>query len=129
MGDAGSLFMGFILAGLGLELRFENIVRVTFFVPVAVMSVVILDALMVSVSRVKKGLSPIQPGRDHISHRLVKTGIPPKGAVGIIYFAAAAAGWIGLVISLAEPKIAYMLMGWVVAIGLFAGLLLLRVDV
>ncbi|HVE75640.1 MAG TPA: MraY family glycosyltransferase [Actinomycetota bacterium] len=129
MGDAGSLFMGFILAGLGLELRFENIPRVTFFVPVAVMSVVILDALMVSVSRVKKGLSPIQPGRDHISHRLVKTGIPPKGAVGIIYFAAAAAGWIGLVISLAEPKIAYMLMGWVVAVGLFAGLLLLRVDV
>ncbi|HVF11940.1 MAG TPA: MraY family glycosyltransferase, partial [Actinomycetota bacterium] len=29
MGDAGSLFLGFVLAGLGLELRFNNIARVT----------------------------------------------------------------------------------------------------
>lgn len=128
MGDAGSLFLGFVLAGLGLELRFDNIARVTFFVPVAVMAIPILDALMVSVSRVRRGLSPIHPGRDHVSHRLVKVGIPSAGAVGILYFAAAACGWIGVVIAFSKPLTAYMLMGWMTLVGLFAATMLMRVE-
>lgn len=129
MGDAGSLFLGFLLAGLGLKLEFDNIERVTFFVPVAVLAIPILDALMVSISRVRRGLSPIQPGRDHISHRLVNIGVPATGAVGLIYFGAAAAGWIGVVIAYAQPLTAYMLMGWVVAAGAFAAYLLLKIRV
>lgn len=129
MGDTGSLFLGFLLAGLGLQLRFQNIAQVTFFVPVAIMAVPVLDALLVSVSRVRHGLSPIQPGRDHISHRLVKLGIPSSAAVGLLYFAAAACGWIGVVIAFAQPLTAYMLMGWLIIVGAFLGLLLLRVDV
>ena len=128
MGDAGSLFIGFLLAGLGLELRFDNIARVTFFVPVAILAVPILDALMVSVSRVLKGLSPIQPGKDHISHRLVKTGIPPKGALGLIYFASAGCAWIGVVIAHSSALTAYMLMGWLIVVGAFVGFLLLKVE-
>jgi UDP-GlcNAc:undecaprenyl-phosphate GlcNAc-1-phosphate transferase len=129
MGDAGSLFLGFLLAALGLELRFDNLARVTFFVPVAVMAVPILDTLMVSVSRVRRGLSPINPGRDHISHRLVKVGVHPMAALGLIYFAAAACGWVGLVIAFARPLTAYMLMGWMIAVGAFLGFLLLKVKV
>lgn len=129
MGDTGSLFLGFLLAGLGLQLRFQNIAQVTFFVPVAIMAVPVLDALLVSISRVRHGLSPIHPGRDHISHRLVKLGIPSSAAVGLLYFAAAACGWIGVVIAFAQPLTAYMLMGWLIVVGAFLGLLLLRVDV
>lgn len=129
MGDAGSLFFGFLLAGLGLELRFDNIARVTFFVPVALLAVPILDALLVSLSRVRKGLSPIQPGKDHISHRLVKLGIPSGGAVTLLHFASAACGWIGVTIAYARPVTAYMLIGWVIVVGLFFGYLLLKVDV
>lgn len=128
MGDAGSLFLGFLLAGLGLELRFQNIPRVTFFVPIAVLALPVLDALMVSISRVKRGLSPIHPGKDHTSHRLVKIGIPSKAAVAILYFAAGAAGWIGVVIAYARPVTAYMLMGWLAIVGLFFGALLLKVE-
>jgi UDP-GlcNAc:undecaprenyl-phosphate GlcNAc-1-phosphate transferase len=129
MGDAGSLFLGFLLAALGLKLRFNNIDRVTFFVPIAVMAIPILDALMVSVSRVMRGLSPIHPGKDHISHRLVRIGIPPRAAVGLIYFASASCGWLGVVIAYARPHTAYLLMGWLVAVALFLGWLLLQVEV
>jgi UDP-GlcNAc:undecaprenyl-phosphate GlcNAc-1-phosphate transferase len=129
MGDAGSLFLGFLLAALGLELRFNNIDQVTFFVPVAVMAIPILDALMVSVSRVQRGLSPIHPGKDHISHRLVKVGIPSRAAVGLIYVACASSGWLGLIIAYAQPHTAYFLMGWLVVMALFLGWLLLRVKV
>lgn len=129
MGDAGSLFLGFLLAALGLKLRFDNIARVTFFVPVAVMAIPVLDALMVTISRLRRGLSPIQPGRDHMSHRLVKVGIPPGAAVGLIWFASAACGWLGVVIAYAKPVTAYMLMGWLVAMGIFLAALLLEVEV
>lgn len=128
MGDVGTLFMGFLLAALGLKLRFDNIARVTFFVPVAVMAVPILDALMVSVSRVRRGLSPIEPGKDHTSHRLVKLGIPSSGAVGLLYIAAAACGWLGVVIAYSSALTAYMLMGWLVVVGAFLAALLLKVD-
>lgn len=129
MGDAGSLFLGFLLAALGLELRFNNIDRVTFFVPIAVMAIPVMDALMVSVSRVMRGLSPIQPGKDHVSHRLVKIGIPPRAAVGLIYFASASCGWLGVVIAYAKPQTAYFLMGWLIVVALFLGWLLLKVKV
>lgn len=129
MGDAGSLFLGFLLAALGLKLRFNNIDRVTFFVPVCVLAIPVLDALMVSVSRVLRGLSPIQPGKDHISHRLVRIGIPSKAAVGLIYFASASCGWLGVVIAYAKPRNAYLLMGWLVVMALFLGWLLLKVKV
>ncbi|MCA1839971.1 MAG: MraY family glycosyltransferase [Actinomycetota bacterium] len=129
MGDAGSLFFGFLLAGLGLELRFANIARITFFVPVAVLAVPVMDALMVSLSRVRRGLSPIHPGKDHTSHRLVKVGIPSTAAVGIIYVAALACGWVGVVIAYSRPLTAYMLMGWMIAMGAFFAMLLLKVEV
>jgi UDP-GlcNAc:undecaprenyl-phosphate/decaprenyl-phosphate GlcNAc-1-phosphate transferase len=128
MGDAGSLFFGFLLAALGLDLTFHNIARVTFFVPVAILAVPVLDALMVSVSRVRRGLSPIQPGKDHVSHRLVKVGIPPKAAVGLLWFAAAACGWVGVAIAYSGPMVAYFLMGWMVVVGGFLGMLLLKVE-
>jgi len=129
MGDAGSLFFGVLLAGLGLDLRFDNIARVTFFVPVAIMAVPILDALMVSVSRVKRGLSPIHPGKDHVSHRLLKFTVSPKGVLALLWFAAAACGWLGVTIAYSRPLTAYMLMGWMIVVALFLGWLLMRVDI
>ncbi|MGH2811476.1 MAG: MraY family glycosyltransferase [Actinomycetota bacterium] len=128
MGDTGSLFLGYLLAAIGLELSFDNIARVTFFVPVAVMAVPILDALLVSISRIRGGVSPIRPGRDHISHRLVSIGFPSKAAVGLLYFASAATGWVALVIAFSPPLTAYLLMGWLVVVGTFLGLLLLKVE-
>lgn len=130
MGDTGSLFLGFMLAALGMKLRFHALPdRVGFFVPIAVLAIPILDALMVSVSRVQRGLSPIHPGKDHMSHRLVRVGIPPRAAVGLIYFATASCGWLGVIIVYARPNTAYLLMGWLVVVALFLGWLLLRVKV
>jgi len=130
MGDAGSLFLGFMLGVLGVKLRFANIERVTFFVPVATLGVPLLDTCLVIVSRLRRGVSPFRPGRDHISHRLVRIGIPPRAAVGLLYAAGIGFGWTGIIIAYSRPLTAYMLMAGLMALGLFlAGLLLLvRVE-
>ncbi len=129
MGDAGSLFLGFLLALLGLRLRFDNLVQVTFLIPVIVLGIPILDTTLVVWSRIKHGRPVFLGGRDHISHRLVRIGLSVRAAVGILYFAAACLGWIGIVISQATPKIGFMLLGFVFAVGAFFGLLLLQVPV
>jgi len=128
MGDAGSLFLGFMLGVLGIKLRFANIERVTFFVPVAVLGVPILDTCLVIAARIKRGVSPFRPGQDHISHRLVRIGIPPKAAVGLLYAAAAGFGWMGIVIAYSRPLTAYMLMGGLIALSGFLGFLLTKVP-
>lgn len=128
MGDAGTGFLGLLLAALGLKIRFENLREVTFFVPIAVLAVPIFDTGVITVSRVLRRLSPLHPGLDHVSHRLVRLGIPRRGAVDLHYIAAAAAGWLGVVIVYASPRTGYMLMGWMVAVGGFLAALVLRVP-
>jgi UDP-GlcNAc:undecaprenyl-phosphate/decaprenyl-phosphate GlcNAc-1-phosphate transferase len=129
MGDAGSVFIGFVLALIGLEIRFDNLEQVTFLVPVVVLGVPILDTSIVVISRVARGMSPFQGGRDHISHRLVQLGLPIQAVVGLLYWAGLCLGWLGLVISRSNVQVGWMLLGFVGALGVFFGLILLRVPI
>ena len=51
MGDAGALFLGFMLAYLGMKLRFDGPTNITFLVPILVMGVPIFDTTMVTITR------------------------------------------------------------------------------
>ncbi|HEV2124109.1 MAG TPA: MraY family glycosyltransferase [Chloroflexota bacterium] len=129
MGDAGSLFIGFVLAAIGLKLRFYGPTQVTFFVPVLVLGIPILDTSVVTATRLLHGRSPFQGGRDHISHRLVFVGIPVPVAVALIHGAAIAHGWIALVMSRVDTTTGFILLALVVAIDVFIGVLLANVPV
>ncbi len=94
MGDTGSLFLGFMLAAVGIKLRFpENSPFVTWMVPVFVLAVPLFDTSLVIVSRLRRGLNPLTtPGKDHLSHRLARVTGSPREAVLICYLLGAAAG-------------------------------------
>lgn len=129
MGDAGSTFLGFLLALIGLRLRFDNLVEVTFLIPVVVLGIPILDTTLVVTSRLLHHRPVFLGGRDHISHRLVRVGLSVPLAVGLLYWAGLCLGWLGLVISRASVDVGWMLLGFVLALGVFFGALLLRVPV
>ncbi|MDQ3877370.1 MAG: undecaprenyl/decaprenyl-phosphate alpha-N-acetylglucosaminyl 1-phosphate transferase [Actinomycetota bacterium] len=128
MGDAGSTFIGFTLALLGMRLQFDNLVQVTFLVPVVVLGIPIFDTTLVVVSRLLHGRPVFLGGRDHVSHRLVRVGLPVTAAVGLLYWAGLCLGWLGFVISRSPVEVGWMLLGFVIALGLFFGSLLLRVP-
>jgi len=67
-------------------------------------------------------------GKDHVSHRLVRLGIPSPAAVGLIYVASFSCGWLGVVISRSRPGIAYLTVAWLAMVAVFLGWLLLRVG-
>lgn len=81
MGDAGALFLGYMLAMLGIKLRFPNNVNLlTWMVPVLVLGVPLFDTTMVFVSRLRRHVSPLRGGVDHTSHRLARLGLGTLGA-------------------------------------------------
>jgi len=104
MGDTGSLFLGFVLAAIGIKLRFPtNIPAVTWMVPVLVLGVPILDTSLVIVSRLRRGKNPFTtPGKDHLSHRLVKMGYTRREAVLMLYLLGSIFGMIAVFVTQAS---------------------------
>ena len=79
MGDAGSLFLGIIISVLTIRLS-PGVVPTykSVAIPVLLMAVPILDTTVAVISRLYRGISPFQGGRDHLSHRLMRIGFQRK---------------------------------------------------
>jgi UDP-GlcNAc:undecaprenyl-phosphate GlcNAc-1-phosphate transferase len=105
MGDAGSLFIGFMLACLTLIEQPSDVQAVPLFsqisviaIPCLILFIPILDTAFVSVMRKLFSRSIFQGGRDHSSHRMVAIGFSEKKAVVILYFFAVISGLLALAI-------------------------------
>jgi len=122
MGDAGSLFLGFTLAAIGIKLRFpENINIVTWMVPVLVMGVPLFDTTLVLVSRARRGVNPFTTaGKDHTSHRLVSRGLTQREAVFALYLAGCLLGLLAIFIMQATPGESCIVGAAVLVTGLWA---------
>jgi UDP-GlcNAc:undecaprenyl-phosphate GlcNAc-1-phosphate transferase len=86
MGDAGALFLGVLLATL--TVRFEPTVKSqlgSFLIPVLLLAVPILDTTIAVFSRIRRHISPFQGGQDHLSHRLIRSGVSRKGSAIILW--------------------------------------------
>jgi UDP-GlcNAc:undecaprenyl-phosphate GlcNAc-1-phosphate transferase len=97
MGDAGALFLGFILSILGIKVRFpENASFVTWMVPVFVLGVPLFDTSLVFISRFRRRAPLLQGGTDHTSHRLSRLGLGPLGATLTLDLIGGAVGMIAV---------------------------------
>ena len=86
MGDAGALFLGVLIATLTIRLQPEtDALWKSLATPILLLAVPILDTTTVVVSRIRRGVSPLQGGHDHLSHRLMARGIPRKRAVVLLW--------------------------------------------
>jgi len=121
MGDSGALFLGFILAAIGIKLRFPaNSKFVTWMVPVLVMGLPIFDTTLVIISRLRRRLNPATtPGKDHISHRLVAAGMTRREAVLTLYVVSFVLGLLATFVTQASMLEGYVVGGLVALVGLY----------
>jgi len=86
MGDSGSLFLGFTLASLAIaqQQQASNVFAV-IGVPTLLFLLPILDTTLVTFTRLLRGQSPVQGGRDHTSHRLIAFGLNERQALFVMY--------------------------------------------
>jgi len=86
MGDAGSLFLGSLMASILVRFDPNPITYPTFFfVPLYLIAIPLLDTTVVIISRIFRGISPFTGGRDHLSHRLMRTGLSKLKAVSVLW--------------------------------------------
>jgi len=100
MGDSGSQFLGFTLAVLAISRstpQASNVFAV-MGVPTILFLLPIFDTILVTFTRLLRGQSPTQGGRDHTSHRLVAFGLTERQAVLVLYGVALASGVVATVL-------------------------------
>lgn len=92
MGDAGSLFLGFVLAVLTVDVTPESTPPMSFAVPVMLMALPLLDTATVILGRLRHGCQVTLGGKDHLSHRLRARGLSPGMAVLVLLACEVAVG-------------------------------------
>lgn len=122
MGDGGSLFLGFVLACIGIKLRFpDEPYYVTWLVPVLVLAVPLFDLALVMVSRIRRGVNPFTTaGKDHLSHRLTRLGLTHREAALVIYLVGCATGGVAIFVSMADPVEAAVVFAGAAGFGAWA---------
>jgi len=131
MGDSGSLFIGFLLAGLTTHHRVFHSTHFLpiIMVPVLILFIPILDTGFVSVMRTIFGRSIARGGRDHSSHRLVAIGLPERQAVLTLYAFSLFGGTVALVGALYQPRYFISLLGVFLLVSLLFWIYLAKVRV
>lgn len=122
MGDGGAMFLGFMMATLGLKLRFPQLPQTTsWMIPVLILGVPIFDTTLVTISRLRRGLIPFtSAGKDHTAHRLANLGLGQRGAVLVLYALGILFGLLALLVSQLPVWPCYALAGVVVLAALLA---------
>ncbi|MGZ8749143.1 MAG: MraY family glycosyltransferase, partial [Mycobacterium sp.] len=128
LGDAGSLFMGFLLAVISLKLRTGVPHEASAIAVVLLVGPAVFDTTLVVISRVRTGRKIFIGGTDHTSHRLMLLGVPHVGVTAILVAATALSVGLGVLVAegLVAPAVALPVA--LVAGGLALGFLL-RVGV
>jgi UDP-GlcNAc:undecaprenyl-phosphate GlcNAc-1-phosphate transferase len=86
MGDAGALFLGIIISALtirmdpGIDSNWKSLA-----IPLILLAVPILDTTVAVLSRIHRGLTPFNGGKDHLSHRLVRIGFTHRIAAFVLW--------------------------------------------
>jgi UDP-GlcNAc:undecaprenyl-phosphate GlcNAc-1-phosphate transferase len=112
MGDGGAMFLGFLMATLGLKLRVsESNMLSAWIVPVLVLGATVFDTTLVTISRSRRGLLPFAtPGKDHTAHRLANLGLGQRGAVLMMYIFGAASGSLAVLVSYSSTRMSFGLL-------------------
>jgi UDP-GlcNAc:undecaprenyl-phosphate/decaprenyl-phosphate GlcNAc-1-phosphate transferase len=124
MGDCGSLFLGFMLGGTALLNnwgRSRGLVAV-LLTPVLIMLVPIVDTSLVTVTRILRARPVSQGGKDHVSHRLVATGLTERRAVLLLYGLTAISGGIAFDLRYLHEEVLYFVVPCFALIVLFFAL-------
>jgi len=99
MGDAGALFLGVLVAVLTIRLdsgitpKFNSLAILPML-----LAVPILDTCIAVFSRLRRGISPLTGGKDHLSHRLMRKGISKQNTAFCLWAMQASFVGIALVV-------------------------------
>ena len=99
LGDSGSLFLGFTLAGVGLLAAQPQLGVVALAIPAVVLGLPALDTLITICRRFLRGDNIFAPDCGHLHHRLLDQGHSPREATLILYAACGVLSMAGFILA------------------------------
>lgn len=92
MGDAGALFLGFVLAAASVEGALKGTAVVAVAIPILALGLPIFDTTFAILRRIMSGKSIAEADKGHLHHRLLQVGMNQKRAVLTLYLIAGLMG-------------------------------------
>ncbi len=86
LGDGGSYFLGFSIAGLSILSSAKSQLGAVILLPVIALGLPLFDTILSPLRRFAKGRSMFKPDSGHIHHKLIHMGFSTKHVVVFIYF-------------------------------------------
>ncbi len=105
LGDSGSMFLGFLLAGLAIGESWAGLTQLGFTIlaPTLLLAVPIFNTTFVTVTRKLSGI-PLSRGKaDHINYRLLAHGLSRGRALLAVYVLSAVSGTVGVLVVTSTP--------------------------
>ena len=122
LGDSGSLYLGFMLAGIGAISSQKGSTVVAIAIPLVSLGLPVLDTGLAIVRRFLRGQPIFTADRGHIHHRLLGLGHSPAKVALLMYAGCAILALGGMLLVNSSGYVAVVL----VIIGLGAGLVIQR---
>ncbi|MCP4482886.1 MAG: undecaprenyl/decaprenyl-phosphate alpha-N-acetylglucosaminyl 1-phosphate transferase [bacterium] len=85
MGDAGSMFIGLVLAAISLGTNYSSNNSIGVLAPIFILAIPIYDTCYIIIKRLEKGQSIFLGSKDHVALRLNISGWSIKKTVLILY--------------------------------------------
>ena len=98
LGDSGSLFLGFTLAGMGLLSSQKGSTVVAVAIPLVSLGLPVLDTSLAIARRFLRGQPIFSADRGHIHHRMLSLGHSPRDVALLMYAACAALALSGMLL-------------------------------
>jgi len=101
MGDAGALFLGYLMGASTLLEEQKGVAVIALAVPMVVLAVPILDTALSFLRRLKRAREGrfFEADGDHLHHRLLKLGLSQTQVVLALYYIAACTGLMAFILS------------------------------
>lgn len=115
MGDTGSMFLGFMLAGISVTGAVKSVATIALIVPIFALGLPILDTTFAIVRRVRGGVPIFKPDKGHLHHRLLSVGFTQRQAVLLMYVISALFGLSAIALTAVSSQIAVIILAVVVA--------------
>lgn len=128
MGDAGSLFAGFVLGAMSVEISRAMPGVQGELCTILVLGVPCFEAVFLCIVRRRKGLSVMRASRDHVAQRLVRMGYSVRGAVRRIHLAGGLLALCGIVAAVVPAVICLAIVVCVIVAAVWTGVRLARVE-
>ncbi len=119
MGDTGSMFLGFMLAGISIIGAVKSAATIALIVPILALGLPILDTTFAIVRRYRGGVPIFKPDKGHLHHRLLDLGFTQRQAVLLMYVISALLGLSAVALTEVSSTIAILIVCAVVTAVLF----------